>query len=325
MPGLDEHCEARECWASQLRFRGRDTTLVGTGVECGMRLSELRLLTSPYHLGRERVGMGRGPDSFLDAGVVSRARDRGIAVEVVEPSRDDDFEHEIGATFAVLRSHAARVQGALADQAFPLTLGGNCNTTITTVAALRHRDDLGVVWFDAHGDANTADTTPSGFFDGMPLAVLAGWCWNSLAADVPGFRPVPEANLLLAIVRAIDDDERRLLEDSNITIVRANRMRTPDRLEDRFLPALDALVAGTDRLYVHVDLDAIDLADGHANEFAARDGPTLDALTTCIEQIVDRGHVVAASLTSYNPDCDRDGAALRSGLKVFDRLLSACR
>lgn len=285
----------------------------------------LRLLTLPYHLGRERTGMGNGPDRFVDAGAVSHAESRGFAVELMETTPDDEFAHEIGAAFAVLRAHAQQVERAVDDGAFPLTLGGNCSTTIATVAALGREDRLGVVWFDAHGDANTPETTTTGFFDGMPLAILAGWCWRSLAATVNGFRPVPESNVLLAATRSIDADEERLLEGSDIVAVPADRMRTPKQLEDSFLPALEGIVARVDRLYVHIDLDAIDVADGRANEFAESDGPTLEALTASLAHIADQGKLAAASLTSYNPACDESGDALRSGLRLFDGLLSGAR
>lgn len=305
--------------------RSRTTWSKQTNRDVRMRKGQgvpmVRLLTLPYHLGRERVGMGKGPDRFIEAGVVERARGRDLAVEVEETTRTEDFEHETGATFAVLRSHTENVGRALDEGAFPLTLGGNCSTTIATVAALGNADQLGVVWFDAHGDANTPETTTSGFFDGMPLAILAGWCWRSLAASVPGFEPLPETNLLLAAARALDDDERRLLDDSDVAVVPAESMRTPEHLHGSFLTALDALAARVQWIYVHIDLDAMDPTDGRANEFAASGGPSLQALTACLDHIAGRGQVVAASLTSYNPDCDSNGQALRSGLQLFDHLL----
>lgn len=233
---------------------------------------QLRLLTLPYHLGRERVGMGKGPDRFVDARVLERARTRVLEAELEETRRPDEFSHEIAATFSALRAHAKRVRMTLDEGGFPLTLGGNCSTTVATVAALGDQDRLGVVWFDAHGDGNTPETTVSGFLDGMSLAILAGWCWQGLAHTVPGFRPVPEPHLMLTAVRDIDSDEQRLLDASKIAVVPAEAVRTPASLEERFLPALDALATRVNRVYVHIDLDCIDVTDGRANEFATPDG-----------------------------------------------------
>lgn len=286
-------------------------------------MSAMRILTLPFHLGRERVGMGNGPDRFVAAGVAARARDRGAAVELRETTYGDGFDHEAGTTFAVLRAHANSVRQAVDDGAFPLTLGGNCNTAVATAAALGDQDRLGVIWFDAHGDANTPETTASGFLDGMSLAVLAGWCWQPLATSIPGFHALPESNVLLAATRAIDDDEQRLLDASEVTVVDARDMRTSEGLHEQFLPALDALVSRVDRLYLHIDLDAIDLAGGRANQFSVAGGPTLDALTSCIDHVADRGHLAAASLTSYDPGYDHDGAALHAGLRLLDHLCSA--
>lgn len=287
-------------------------------------MSQLRLLTLPYHLGRERVGMGNGPDQLLAAGAESRARARGLTVGVDETTTAQRPDHEAGATFAVLREHARQVRRALDDGAVPLTFGGNCNTAIATAAALGGQDRLGVIWCDAHGDANTADTTTSGFLDGMSLAMLVGWCWRALTDSVPGFKAVPERNVLLAAGRAFDAGEQQSLQHSDITVVPASHMRTPAELTDHFLPALDALAGRVDRLYVHIDLDAIDPADGHANGFAAPHGPTLDALAACLDHVGERGQPAAASISSYDPACDGDGAACQSALLLYDRLLSMC-
>ena len=66
-------------------------------------------------------------------------------------------------------------------------LAGNCNTALGSVAGLDHLDRTGVVWFDAHGDFNTPETTVTGSFDGMALAMLTGRCWTGLYIACPAF------------------------------------------------------------------------------------------------------------------------------------------
>ena len=87
---------------------------------------------------------------------------------------------------------------------FPLVLAVNCFTSLGTVAGLGR--DVGVVWFDAHGDFNTPDTTTSGFLDGMGLAMLLGDGWRELRQTVEGLRPVPAEHALLVGARDIDPD-----------------------------------------------------------------------------------------------------------------------
>ena len=51
--------------------------------------------------------------------------------------------------------------------------------------------DLGVVWFDAHADFDTAEDNRSGFFDVFALPILAGDAWQALAGALDGLGPAP--------------------------------------------------------------------------------------------------------------------------------------
>lgn len=51
----------------------------------------------PYH-GRQRKGIGNGPDSVVEADIVTRHTDCGHEVNVERVERDGPFTHEIGAS-----------------------------------------------------------------------------------------------------------------------------------------------------------------------------------------------------------------------------------
>jgi arginase len=76
-----------------------------------------------------------------------------------------------------------------------------------------------VVWFDAHGDFNTPETTLSGFFDGMGLAMAAGYCWKPLLETIPGFRAVSEANIVHIGGRDLDRAEEELMRQSELELI----------------------------------------------------------------------------------------------------------
>jgi arginase len=261
--------------------------------------------------------MGAGPDRLLAAGAQEQFAASGTTVRVEHLDRPGAYEHETGASFSVLRRLAERVKDAVEDGDFPIVVGGNCSCVLGVVAGLGLADRSGVVWFDAHADANTPDTTTSGFLDGMPVAILTGRCWTALATTIPGFTPLPDDHIVLAATRAIDPAERELLTNSHITVV------PPAQMTDHagpYLAALDELAIRVDSVHVHVDLDAIDIADGTANEFAAPGGPSLNALTAAIGAISAHCPVNSVSLTSYNPAVDDDGRALVAGRRILSAL-----
>src|SRR5687767_1880913 len=132
---------------------------------------------------------------------------RGARVELCELApTSESWVAEIGTAFDLDRQLAREVAAARLRSAFPLTLAGNCITSVGTVGGLG-AGATGVLWFDAHGDFNTPETTIGGFLDGMALATVVGRCWRSLAAGVPGFTPVAEENVVLVGARDLDPAE----------------------------------------------------------------------------------------------------------------------
>jgi len=239
---------------------------------------------------------------------------------VVQVHAPRPFGHEIGAYFAVQESLAEATAHVASTGAFPLILGGNCGCVLGATAGMGLRERSGVVWFDAHGDANTPDSTESGFLDGMPVAILTGQCWRGLSRSVPGFSPIPGNQILLAGVRSVDEREHDVIEEAGICLVSSESLRpAPD---SPFARALNVLGARVQSVHVHVDLDVIDTADGIANEFAAGDGPSLAALTASIDAIGAAIPVNSISLTSYDPEHDTDGRAAASALRILDSLAS---
>jgi arginase len=278
----------------------------------------LDLLCVPYHLGRRDVGMGKGPAALLDAGAarIVQQADPEAAIEWVE--LPEPFEHEVQASFALQRALASHVATIRKHSGFPVVLGGNCSCCVATAAGVGDTEDGGVVWFDAHADAHTPDTTTSGFLDGMPVSVLTGRSWPNMAQSIPGFKPLTDERVVLVGCRSMEDAERDLVGRSGISLI------APEDLSgdaEGLAKALDALAAEVESVHLHVDLDVIDLSDGRANEYAAEGGPTIPQLHHAITTVGSRCRVNSVSLTSYNPDVDADGRALRAGLDLLGTLV----
>ena len=116
--------------------------------------------------------MGAGPEHLIAMGLLDRLRERAGSVSLRElaPS-DDTWAAEIGTAFDIDRHLARAVLDARSAGAFPLVLAGNCITSVGTIGGLGP-GTTGVLWFDAHGDFNTPETTVGGFLDGMALATV---------------------------------------------------------------------------------------------------------------------------------------------------------
>jgi len=261
-------------------------------------MSRPTLITSPYHLGRRDFGLG--------SGVPILAATLGQEFETIDVEIDGTHSNEIAGSFAVVRAIAAAVEQA----DFPIVLAGNCSSSLGTVTGIG--GGVGVIWFDAHGDFHTPETTPTGFFDGMPLAMLTGRGWDSLRR---GLATVPATHVLHIGGRDFDEGERENLEHAGVHIVR----RAP--IDD----ALDELRREVESVYVHVDLDVLDPSVGRANELWVDDGLCVEDLAGAIDALHDRFVVRAAAITAYEPEYDVDGTIPAAAQAIFDRLITRVR
>ncbi len=260
--------------------------------------------------------MGAGPEQLLSAGLAEEILATGHRVSVEQLGPDSEAPPaEIRTAFELNRVLAGRVRSVSEKGDLPVILAGNCITAAGTLAGLGDHE-CGVLWFDSHGDFNTPETTTGGFLDGMALAIVTGRCWRQLAATVPGFRPVPEHNVVLLGTRDLDPLEQQLLADSEITVL------GPAQVRADLTNALDALRTHTRDVYVHLDLDVLDPKEGHANALAAPDGLRLDEMRSALQQIRREFRVRAVALTAYDPAYDPDGRVCRAAFALLQTLLA---
>jgi arginase len=143
-----------------------------TAVEAQMNLT---IISVPYAGGRLEEGKGKGPSRHLAARPDGRLTELGHNVDLVTVHpRLEDAHDEPEAATRIAAVLGAAVSQAARSQRFPLVLAGNCNSCLGTLAGPQlERGDAGpgegIVWFDTHGDLNTPESSPGGFFDGMGL------------------------------------------------------------------------------------------------------------------------------------------------------------
>src|SRR5581483_2983414 len=159
---------------------------------------------------------------------------------------------------SVAATVAREVEASLRLGHLPLTLGGDHSFSFGSIGGAARVKNLGVLWIDAHGDFNTADTTPSGNVHGMPLAALCGYGDPRLVhVGKPSAPSVNPANVVNLGARDLDPGERELLRASGMTVL---AMEQIDRIGmyQAMQQAIAIATSGTDGFYLSFDLDAID-------------------------------------------------------------------
>lgn len=288
---------------------------------------EIALIQVPYDSGRYGERMGRGPLHLIERGLDRDLERAGHPVHRAEVALPEGFHTEVGAAAALYRLVRQAVIEARRAARFPVVLSGNCNlAALGTVAALGG-SSTAVVWLDAHGDFNTPATSPSGFFDGMALSVLTGGSWETLAASLPGFAPVPEEQVLLVGARDLDLAERELLAASALIQLPAEALRGDGGVEGRVRsglgPHLDRLAGKVDRAYLHVDLDVLDPEEVRANPYAAAGGLRLAEALDLVRAVAAKLPLAAAALTSLDPTADPADRATAAAKRLVQAVADA--
>ena len=273
----------------------------------------IQIIQIPYDSGHRGIRTGRGPEHFLQHRVDQILRDDGHQVGSYRIESKASFTSEIGTAFELNRLLAEQVRSTISRKMFPVVLAGNCNSCLGTLAGIG-QDRLGIVWFDAHGDFNTPETTLSGFLDGMGLTMATGRCWQSLLGAIPGFSPIPEANVLHIGARDLDPDEERLLQQSEIEVVMPSKEeRNVHKAVDTAFNKLRDKVA---RVYLHVDLDVLDTDEALPNHLAVPGGLSVEMVEEIIRTAKARFEVCAGAITSFDPDYDKDDKVLDAGIRI---------
>jgi arginase len=162
--------------------------------------------------------------------------------------------------------------------AFPLVLAGNCHSCLGTLAGIHH-PRLGVVWFDAHADFHTPETSASGSLEGQSLTLATA-------------QFVAERRVVLAGARDLDPGEKERVHERLLYV--------PDaRLQEHPLPDCE-------RVYVHIDVDVLDPSISPGTNFQGSGGLSVESLIDAIACTFSRYRVAALTIANYNPEKDID-------------------
>jgi arginase len=278
---------------------------------------DVSLIQVPYHAGDESVGSSNGPQRLLEAGADEVLTARGIAVTLERVDRGGPFRDTATSAARVNRQLADRVRRAVDAGQLPLVLSGSCNSSMGVLAGFDHVR-CGAVWLDAHGDFNTPETTVSGFFAGMSMAVITGHCYRNYWAQIGDNTPLVEDTIIMYGVRDLwPEAERERLERSAIRVVEWRNGRP----QGDVLAPLDELARRVDEIYLHIDFDSFapEIAPGIVDE-PAPGGLSLRDAEEIVRGTAERFPIRAATLATFTPDRDKRGKTLQVALRMVELL-----
>jgi arginase len=296
-------------------------------------VKKVTIIGVPMDLGAGRRGVDMGPSAIRIAGLGAGISRLGYQVEdagnvnVHPPEavpRSDAHAHFLPEIALVVQKLADRVKASLEASAIPVILGGDHSIAVGSAAGLaaHHRargESIGIVWFDAHTDINTPQSSPSGNIHGMPLAVLLGYGAPELT-QVAGFAPkVKPENTVVIGARSVDPGEKELIQSLGVRVYTMSEVDARGMAE--ILPEALAIASrGTAGFHLTVDMDFIDPLYAPGVGTPERGGATYREAHLGMEMAADTGKVLSVEVVEVNPLYD---TANQTGKLAAELVLSA--
>jgi arginase len=262
-------------------------------------------------------------DAYAESGIYGAA---DVPFDVVEPFLEDaqrtsDEIQNIGILGGLIAGEVAAARKA--GRAVCMT-GGNCCHITGVVGGLQdaHGPEtrIGLVWFDAHGDYNTAHTTLSGMLGGMPVAVAAGLTHANWRIASHIVAPLPTDRIVLVDVRNLDPAEEQLIRatDTVIASIAPGLSGDVDLKE-----AVEVLAGEVDLIYFHIDADILDEAYTPNHRTKEPNGPDMEQVQAAIDTVMSTGKVAAYAVVSVSGAGDGSEMMVSSGMELIRSGLAA--
>jgi arginase len=236
----------------------------------------IQLLVVPFDVERRDTAMARGPAGLLAHRFQERLRKAGWDVKILQ-ARIPEKTSKLAMVTAVGQWIAGAVEAVISFEHFPLILSGGCLASMGVLSGLQGSGvDPASVWIDAHGDFNTEETSPSGYWDGMALASVCGLSLPEVREGI-GLRPLGMDRVVHLAGRSFDPLEIENVRTRGLAAIPPDRIAAPESLE--ILGKLNG------PLYLHVDVDGLDPGDAPAAGFPEPGGPRLEDVLRCLSAL----------------------------------------
>lgn len=288
------------------------------------------VLGVPLACGASMAGVELGPAALRVARLTRRIAQLGYQVRDLgdlhveesqtTPEPGDKLKH-LGEISVACKDLAEKIERVLNAGELPLVLGGDHSIAIGSISGFasycRQRNEKpGLIWFDAHADMNTPETSPSGNIHGMPLAVLLGYGAPELT-NIAGFAPKLDPTLCVHVgARDIDRDERELVAKLGI------RFMTMREIDERGMSAcMDEAVQIASRASggyaVTFDVDALDPGDAPGSGTLVRGGLTYREAHLAMEKIAEAGGMRSLEVVEINTALDMNNKTAELGVELI--------
>lgn len=296
-----------------------------------IHMTPASLLGVPMDLGAENLGVDIGPNAFRYQDIVRKLTDAGLDIvdagnAPVKSRQDADQGGNprlkyLSEIVAVSEAVAASVETMVQDGRKAIILGGDHSITLGAFSGASNAvmGDIGMVYFDAHGDMNTEGTTLTGNIHGMHLAALMGFGAEELVYVTGEGAKMDKSNLLHIGGSDFDQAELDLIKHENLDTFTLFDLLTKGM--GPLIEKIDALAKRVPNIYVSLDLDCIDQIYAPGAGMPNAKGLSYREIATLAAYIGQKCNVIGVDVVEYNPLQDVQNKTAELGIELIARFL----
>jgi len=214
------------------------------------------------------------------------------------------------------------INNTLEENSLPITLGGDHSIAIASgLASINKYNNLGIIWFDAHGDFNTFETTTSGNIHGLPFAAITGYEKN-LLTDYHKGNYFNFKNAVLLGARDIDEPhELNNLKDAGVTIITTEDIQKYG-IDEMYKKAFEIASNGTNGIHISYDLDCIDCDLAPGVSVPVKHGINLEEAYGFVNYIIkNKEKIKSIDLVEFNPLKDKNKITEKIATNILNKLI----
>ena len=206
---------------------------------------------------------------------------------------------------------------------FPITIGGDHSISIgSALASIKRYKNMGIIWFDTHGDFNDLKTTNSGNIHGMPFAVITGFMGKELNEFHIGEYYDPKKAVLFGAHDIDEPGEMENLKKSGVTIITAEDIRK-NGVSEMIDKAFKIASNKTNGIHISFDIDGIDPSYCPGVTTAVSDGVTLDDAMKFIDAVVEKRSIIKSfDLVEFNPLRDLERKTENVAINILNNIIN---
>ncbi len=297
---------------------------------------DVNIIEMPLDFGGRRHGSDMGPSAIRLAGIKDKIQSLGHRVVppgeaiIIPPQEYADIGSNPKAKYlapivTACESLASQVEESARKGEFPLVLGGDHSIVMGSLAGLapycaEKGLRLGVLYVDAHGDFNTADSSPTGNIHGQCLAASAGFGLPELVNLYWEGRKVDPENICFVGTRDLDPGEKKLMHEAGVscfTVSDIDRFGFSEVLKKVRL----FFKTRCDIVHISFDMDAFDPSIAPGTGVPVPGGLSYREGLLLMEEMETLGLVRSMEIVEVNPILDDRNSTALMAVSLAARLL----